>query len=101
MAGVGSGCGHLRRNLKSCLTEGRIDVLKGRSKGRGCSYMKGVTSGVLCCKKPKKKAKYWDNCEYIVKLFVPLVSLHETVTLFFLLLYLLHYFLGTFMLFEG
>ncbi|KAI0222264.1 hypothetical protein LSAT2_026472 [Lamellibrachia satsuma] len=67
MAGVGSGCGHLRRNLKSCLTEGRIDVLKGRSKGRGCSYMKGVTSGVLCCKKPKKKAKYWDNLPWYFK----------------------------------
>lgn len=75
MAGVGSGCGHLRHNLKSCIAEGRIDVLKGRSTGGGCNYREGITSGVLCCKKIKKTEKYWDKCEfcmYFVKLFVKL-----------------------------
>ncbi|KAK2174721.1 hypothetical protein NP493_757g00009 [Ridgeia piscesae] len=61
MAGIGSECGHMRHNLKSCLAVGRIDVLKGRTTVGGCNYREGVTTGVLCCKKIKKKEKYWDN----------------------------------------
>ncbi len=55
MAGIGSQCGKLRRTYRSCLAEGRIDVYK-RSASSSCSYKPGLTTGVVCCKKPKKTA---------------------------------------------
>ena len=52
MAGVGRDCGRVRRSAKSCLAQGRIDAYRSRSKG--CNYQKGLTNGVLCCRKPTK-----------------------------------------------
>ena len=57
MAGVGGGCGRVRRSYRSCLAQGRIDVYKSRLTP-GCSYKKSSTTGVMCCRrnnKPRKK----------------------------------------------
>ena len=53
MAGVGSKCGRIRRTYRSCLAEGRIDVYRGRFTA-GCNFQPGHTTGVLCCRRPKR-----------------------------------------------
>ena len=53
LAGVGASCGKIRRNARSCLAQGRIDVYTRREPG--CVFQPDVTSGVLCCKRHDKK----------------------------------------------
>ena len=59
MAGVGRDCGRHRPGRRSCLADGLIDVLSRRSAvkkrhRKPCSFVKRVTTGVLCCKRPEK-----------------------------------------------
>nr|XP_002129012.1 uncharacterized protein LOC100176485 isoform X2 [Ciona intestinalis] len=80
MAGIGANCGSLERSKTSCLNKGRIGVwqkqfLEGgnstdefdvtatvqdgvSAKTRSsCRYHRGVTTGVMCCKKKGSKRK--------------------------------------------
>ena len=63
MSGIGDQCGSFDLEAVSCLREGRVNVwdsrfaMTSRSRNRkpkSCGYMKGVTSGVVCCKTKKK-----------------------------------------------
>ena len=58
MAGVGRDCGRHRPGRRSCLADGIIDVLSRRRsvkhRQRPCSFVKRLTTGVLCCKRPEK-----------------------------------------------
>lgn len=62
MAGIGRNCRRLRYSKSSCLAKGRIDVYHPR-KTRGCSYMAGYTTGVLCCKRKRVKSVR-PKCEH-------------------------------------
>ncbi|XP_052770328.1 uncharacterized protein LOC128210189 [Mya arenaria] len=56
LAGVGRECGRVRYSRPSCLSQGRIDVYRGRdvkNTDDSCSYAEGHTTGVLCCKREK------------------------------------------------
>ncbi|KAH3788483.1 uncharacterized protein LOC127842965 [Dreissena polymorpha] len=60
LAGVGRDCGRVRYSRLSCLAQGRIDVFKTRDLNEangGCSYVKGFTTGILCCKGENKQTK--------------------------------------------
>lgn len=56
MAGIGDSCGRIKRASNSCLKEGSIDVSK-EIPGNPCSFIPEVTSGVLCCKRHRKKTQ--------------------------------------------
>ncbi|XP_014671248.1 PREDICTED: neurogenic locus notch homolog protein 1-like [Priapulus caudatus] len=59
MAGVGKHCTRYRKHGTSCLSAGRIDVLKkgADSDGSGCLFQAGVTTGVLCCRRDPDQNK--------------------------------------------
>ncbi|XP_076438682.1 uncharacterized protein LOC143277659 [Babylonia areolata] len=58
MAGVGRDCLWKRHSQSSCLSRGRVDVLHPKnSTAQACTHVQGVTSGVLCCKRKKRKSK--------------------------------------------
>ena len=62
--GIGRDCGHVDKNLTSCLNKGRIDVWgpledpfdvgPSLNSKKSCHYQKGLTTGVMCCLKTKK-----------------------------------------------
>jgi len=63
MAGVGRDCGHHRPGRRSCLADGLIGVVSRRKDPRvkrrpaprkPCEFVYGVSTGVLCCKRPEK-----------------------------------------------
>ncbi|CAK8698442.1 unnamed protein product [Clavelina lepadiformis] len=64
MSGIGRDCGHVDKNLTSCLNKGRIDVWgpledpfdvgPSLNSKKSCHYQKGLTTGVMCCLKTKK-----------------------------------------------
>jgi len=76
MAGVGRDCGHHRPGRRSCLADGLIDVLprRGSVKRRPrkpCHFVSGVSTGVLCCRRPEKWQRgvslvtaYYDQIQY-------------------------------------
>lgn len=70
MAGVGGDCGRHRPGRKSCLADGLIDVrarrggdsaaLRGQRKRKECGFVNGVTTGVMCCRRPDR----WQRGQY-------------------------------------
>ncbi|GFS10709.1 von Willebrand factor D and EGF domain-containing protein [Elysia marginata] len=54
MAGVGKDCGWVNYRHTSCLSRGRIDVFAPNMTS-SCDFTPGLTSGVLCCKKVKRR----------------------------------------------
>uniref|UniRef100_H2YB17 EGF-like domain-containing protein n=1 Tax=Ciona savignyi TaxID=51511 RepID=H2YB17_CIOSA len=82
MSGIGAGCGSLERSKTSCLNKGRIGVwnkLRGNSTDEfdvavsnnfdvpsktlsSCRYYKGVTTGIMCCKKKSNKRRKVPVC---------------------------------------
>ena len=54
MAGMGRGCGHVSYANSSCIANGRIDVFPANMTS-SCEFREGLTSGVLCCKKSKRR----------------------------------------------
>jgi hypothetical protein len=60
LAGIGRDCRKVVYTRPSCLSHGRIDVYRSRDKvprDKSCAYQEGITSGVLCCKKHKRRRK--------------------------------------------
>ncbi|KAK7109342.1 uncharacterized protein [Littorina saxatilis] len=56
MAGVGRACQWMRHTQSSCLAGGRVEVLHPRN-STSCTQVEGVTSGVVCCKRKKRRNK--------------------------------------------
>lgn len=60
LAGIGRDCKKVHYTRPSCLAQGRIDVYGSKDKvprDKSCSYQEGMTSGVLCCKRHKRRHK--------------------------------------------
>ncbi|KAK7483221.1 hypothetical protein BaRGS_00025514 [Batillaria attramentaria] len=49
MSGVGRDCLWMRHTQSSCLSRGRVEVVHPRN-STDCSFVEGVTTGVLCCR---------------------------------------------------
>ncbi|CAG5131589.1 unnamed protein product, partial [Candidula unifasciata] len=62
MAGVGKDCGWVSYSHKSCLSFGRVDVFSSNETS-SCEYTEGLTTGVLCCKKPKQVKETSHECK--------------------------------------
>jgi len=76
LAGIGKHCPHINFGQTGCLGEGRIDtsccvdsVTRPR---QPCSFVAGVTSGVLCCLKENSGV---GNDLKIVILFIEFANL--------------------------
>ncbi|GFO02599.1 von Willebrand factor d and egf domain-containing protein [Plakobranchus ocellatus] len=54
MAGVGKDCGLVNYRHSSCLGRGRIEVFASHMSS-SCEFTPGLTTGVLCCKKTRRK----------------------------------------------
>lgn len=60
LAGIGRDCRKVYYNQPSCLAQGRIDVYRSKknvARDNSCGYQEGITTGVLCCKRHKRKNK--------------------------------------------
>ena len=78
MAGIGAGCKFIERESASCLKRGRIGVwapdannsTQSGQKRHSCSYRKGITSGILCCKRQRKaiERKLGTFCTFLLQL---------------------------------
>ncbi|RUS86330.1 hypothetical protein EGW08_005915, partial [Elysia chlorotica] len=62
MAGVGKSCGWVSYRHTSCLSYGRIDVFAPNMTS-SCDYTEGLTTGILCCKKVKRKGGERRKCK--------------------------------------
>ncbi|XP_064602176.1 uncharacterized protein LOC135468071 [Liolophura sinensis] len=56
LAGIGKGCPYKSPGQSSCISGGRMDAscCVDSHFRRACSYLPGLTSGVLCCRNPGK-----------------------------------------------
>ncbi|KAK0070197.1 neurogenic locus notch protein 1-like isoform X1 [Biomphalaria pfeifferi] len=61
MSGVGKDCGTVSMSQSSCLSQRRIEVFPP-NRTSSCEHAPGITTGVLCCKRPQKERENKTKC---------------------------------------